>query len=228
MTAVTKIWPFAGIMQSPLSDSNRRPLPYHGRFTASRAFTDAHERARNPCKQPASGVYGRGGRKTVEVKLVDGKWTEPTFHLCHGVPELTAAETGGRAPLRTSWSAKLDSYAPDARLTQVTKLVNPSSIAGGGVSSGSGKLVLLLTRESRGLVAPLDVATGGLSSCVAFDHYDWQLGLLDRFAYALAEFAGGLAPVPDMSCPRRNPQAVQPQWTALRCRVVRELPVSDR
>src|ERR1700751_992957 len=30
MTTVRKIWPFAGTLQSPLSDSNRRPLPYHG------------------------------------------------------------------------------------------------------------------------------------------------------------------------------------------------------
>ena len=40
--------------QSPLSDSNRRPLPYHGRVRVSRAFTDALERARNPCKRGKS------------------------------------------------------------------------------------------------------------------------------------------------------------------------------
>src|SRR5205085_1287036 len=34
---------------SPLSDSNRRPLPYRGRARESRAFTDAREWARNTC-----------------------------------------------------------------------------------------------------------------------------------------------------------------------------------
>jgi hypothetical protein len=70
--------------------------PYHGRFAGSRAFTDAHGRARNPCKQPQYGVYGRGGRKTVEVKLVDGKWTEATFHACRGLPALTWVRRHGR------------------------------------------------------------------------------------------------------------------------------------
>jgi hypothetical protein len=36
--------------ESPLSDSNRRPLPYHGRVGVSRALTDALGRALNPCK----------------------------------------------------------------------------------------------------------------------------------------------------------------------------------
>jgi hypothetical protein len=30
MTTITKIWPFAGLSESPLGDSNPRPLPYHG------------------------------------------------------------------------------------------------------------------------------------------------------------------------------------------------------
>ena len=61
--------------ESPLSDSNRRPLPYHGRFAGSRAFTDAYDRARNPCKQAQYGVYGCGGRFTVVVDLVDAERT---------------------------------------------------------------------------------------------------------------------------------------------------------
>ena len=36
---------------SPLSDSNRRPLPYHARVRVLQASTDALGRARNPCKQ---------------------------------------------------------------------------------------------------------------------------------------------------------------------------------
>jgi len=48
ITAVPKN--LANCTPSPLSDSNRRSLPYHGRFTASRMFTAAHERRRNPCK----------------------------------------------------------------------------------------------------------------------------------------------------------------------------------
>jgi hypothetical protein len=61
--------------QSPLSDSNRRPLPYHGRVRVLRAFTDALRRALNPCKQPQSGLYGCGGRFAVVVDLVDAEWT---------------------------------------------------------------------------------------------------------------------------------------------------------
>ena len=39
----------AGLLQSPLSDSNRRPLPYHGRVRVSRGFTGAPKRALTPC-----------------------------------------------------------------------------------------------------------------------------------------------------------------------------------
>ena len=79
--------------KSPLSDSNRRPLPYHGRVRVLRAFTDALGRARNPCKQPAIGVYGRGGRFTVVVDLVDAEWTRcsPPF-----VFRISRADTGPR------------------------------------------------------------------------------------------------------------------------------------
>ena len=57
--------------QRPLSDSNRRPLPY-GRVGVLRAFTDAHKRTRSPCKSgktkctdvvPEYGRCGSGGRK---------------------------------------------------------------------------------------------------------------------------------------------------------------------
>ena len=61
--------------QSPLSDSNRRPLPYHGRSGVSRAYSDARERARNPCKQPQSGVCGRRRRNTADADLADAEWT---------------------------------------------------------------------------------------------------------------------------------------------------------
>ena len=61
--------------KSPLSDSNRRPLPYHGRVRVSRAFMNAVERARNPCKFPQCGVYGCGGRFAVVVDLLDAEWT---------------------------------------------------------------------------------------------------------------------------------------------------------
>ena len=75
--------------QSPLSDSNRRPLPYHGRVRVSPAFMDAHERTRTTCKSLQTGVYGRGARNTVEVELVDGKWTEAMFHARRGSRRLT-------------------------------------------------------------------------------------------------------------------------------------------
>ncbi len=63
------------LRESPLSDSNRRPLPYHGRARVSRASTDALERVRHPCKHPQYGVYGYHGRDTAEVDLVDAEWT---------------------------------------------------------------------------------------------------------------------------------------------------------
>ena len=60
------------ILESPLSDSNRRPLPYHGRVGGLRASIDAHKRARSPCKRgklggrtlcPEYGRCGSDGRK---------------------------------------------------------------------------------------------------------------------------------------------------------------------
>jgi len=36
--------------ESPLTDSNRRPPPYHGGFGASRAYTDDHSRHSFSCK----------------------------------------------------------------------------------------------------------------------------------------------------------------------------------
>jgi hypothetical protein len=83
MTAVTKVWPFAGTIQSPLSDSNRRPLPYHGRVRVLRAFTDAFEWARNPCKFPQCGVYGRGAPFALVLDLVDAEWTRCTPLISH-------------------------------------------------------------------------------------------------------------------------------------------------
>lgn len=73
--------------RSPLSDSNRRLLPYHGRLTGSRASTDARNRARNPCKLLQSRGYGRGRRNTVDVDLVDAEWTRSR---CLFVPESLA------------------------------------------------------------------------------------------------------------------------------------------
>ena len=64
--------------ESPLSDSNRRPLPYYGRVRVSRAFTDAVTWALNPCKSPQCGVYGRGARFALVLDLVDAEWTRCT------------------------------------------------------------------------------------------------------------------------------------------------------
>jgi hypothetical protein len=79
--------------ESPLSDSNRRPLPYHGRSGVLRAFTDALGRPRNPCKQSQSGAYGCCGRFTVVVDLVDAEWTR-----CAQLPvfRISRADTGPR------------------------------------------------------------------------------------------------------------------------------------
>ena len=81
-------------------------LPW--RVRVSRTFTDADEWARIPCKSQQSGVYGRGARKTVDVELVDGKWTEATFHACHGLPALTrvaARRQQGARAVRSSLSS---------------------------------------------------------------------------------------------------------------------------
>ena len=43
---------FAGNLSSPLTDSNRRPPPYHGGSGAVRAITAGHRRARFSCKSP--------------------------------------------------------------------------------------------------------------------------------------------------------------------------------
>jgi hypothetical protein len=43
---------FAGLLQSPLTDSNRRPPPYHGGFGASRAYTRDHSGRTFSCKSP--------------------------------------------------------------------------------------------------------------------------------------------------------------------------------
>jgi hypothetical protein len=79
--------------ESPLSDSNRRPLPYHGSFRFSRAFTDDLRRAQNPCKELQSGVSGRGGRFAVVVDLVDAEWTRCTRRLPF---RMSRADTGPR------------------------------------------------------------------------------------------------------------------------------------
>jgi hypothetical protein len=86
---------FAGDSREPVSGPNRRPLPYHGRVGVSRAFTDALEWARNPCKQLQYGVYACGGRFTVVVDLVDAEWTRcyPPF-----VFRTSRADTGPAEP----------------------------------------------------------------------------------------------------------------------------------
>jgi len=88
------------LRESPVSDSNRRPLPYHGRFRVSRAFTDALRRARNPCKQRQYGVYGRDGRNTVVVDPVDAEWTRCTPRSASDSPELTPVPAEPAATLR--------------------------------------------------------------------------------------------------------------------------------
>src|SRR5688572_1735281 len=40
----------AGLLQSPLTDSNRRPPPYHGGSQAVLAYRAVHSRARFSCK----------------------------------------------------------------------------------------------------------------------------------------------------------------------------------
>jgi hypothetical protein len=45
---------FAAALQSPLTDSNRRPPPYHGGFGASRAYTRDHARHGFACKSGGS------------------------------------------------------------------------------------------------------------------------------------------------------------------------------
>jgi hypothetical protein len=86
-------------------------------------------------------VYGRGGRKTVEVKVVDGKWTEAAFHACHGLPGLTrVGNTGGSTLLGTSGSAQcLLSRAGSAPPQppgppQPVRRCSSSSIPGSGLS----------------------------------------------------------------------------------------------
>jgi hypothetical protein len=46
----TKNHLFAGLLQSPLTDSNRRPPPYHGSSAAVLAGTTGRSRSRSPCK----------------------------------------------------------------------------------------------------------------------------------------------------------------------------------
>jgi hypothetical protein len=115
----------------PLSDSNRRSLPCHRRFRWSRAFTDAHKRARNPCKPRQSRVYGRGQRKTVEVKLVDGKWTEATLHPCRGLPALTRVAARRRPRSARPVRRSLSSATSD--LERWRHRARPRTLAGGMV-----------------------------------------------------------------------------------------------
>ena len=84
--------------QSPLSDSNRRPLPYHGRIEVLQAFTDALGRARNPCKQWQYGVYGCGGRDSAVLDLVDAEWTRAVPHSPPESPGLTGFPRRPAAP----------------------------------------------------------------------------------------------------------------------------------
>ena len=77
--------------------SNRRPLPYHGRVRVLRAFTNALGRARNPCKQPQSGLYVRGGRFAVVVDLVDAEWTRCAPRSSSESPGLTRVPAGPAA-----------------------------------------------------------------------------------------------------------------------------------
>jgi len=66
--------PFAGILQIPLTDSNRRPPPYHGGSGAESAFTPGHPRPRSPCKSVAQSVSlmsaGDGACSTSCTRLV--------------------------------------------------------------------------------------------------------------------------------------------------------------
>ena len=68
------------LRESPLSDSNRRPLPYHGRTGVFRAFTDAHWRARVACKSPEVGnrsVVGLHNKVPGCLRRTLGVWIAP-------------------------------------------------------------------------------------------------------------------------------------------------------
>jgi hypothetical protein len=47
---------FAGLSESPLTDSNRRPPPYHGGFGASHAYTRDHSDAVSPANRAGPGA----------------------------------------------------------------------------------------------------------------------------------------------------------------------------
>jgi hypothetical protein len=80
---------FAGASQSPLTDSNRRPPPYHGGFAAALAGMSRHSRSRFSCKSQPTGVslvpavlslrYPSGTRETLPVLTTSfrhrcGRW----------------------------------------------------------------------------------------------------------------------------------------------------------
>jgi hypothetical protein len=58
--------PFAGLLESPLTDSNRRPPPYHGSLDASRAYTCDHTRRGLSCKSGRSEGWGCVARRRAE------------------------------------------------------------------------------------------------------------------------------------------------------------------
>ena len=78
---------------SPLTDSNRRPLPYHGRLEPQRVFTRRNEQARNPC-------IPRGLECTC-VTPADGP--QRTWWTRHGPGEAHRGLTSSAAR-RTKWN----------------------------------------------------------------------------------------------------------------------------
>jgi hypothetical protein len=168
--------------QSPLSDSNRRPLPYHGRIRVLQAFTDAHTRARNPCKQPQYDNM-ECTAVTADLRSLWISWTRsgraasafrlPDLQAGAGPvrPAAAGLRVGPRCRLRraTPWrrsprllqsrSASEISWSTVSPLAQVTlhqavykPVVLPSSIAEAAVALGWPKL-RLPGRDSRQLHA---------------------------------------------------------------------------
>ena len=79
-----------GKHESPLSDSNRRPLPYHGRLRAPRAFTDARKRPRNACIAPKAECTA----KVAQVRSKWNWWTENGRKPVTGRSRISRADVG--------------------------------------------------------------------------------------------------------------------------------------
>src|SRR5215207_3473131 len=116
----TKTPPEQGFRESPLPDSNRRPLPYHGsalptelRGRKTCKFGSHAQPERRLASRPYRSDTGRGELLATAAPVPAGE--ERSEQRVHAQPSVTRAARGDRAPLRRVARAPTAARSPALR-----------------------------------------------------------------------------------------------------------------